>query len=155
MSIRWTPPLLCALLLAAVVACGSEVEPSKPSVATMPRDSFRTVIIELATSRIEALPDTQAWIERRREILDRHGVSAGDLQRFVDAYGHHDEMMESIYRELGAVLDSIAATRSPAEGADRFPSAEDAARAAARAGEAVDTTRAGAPEEAPDETPAP
>ncbi len=167
MSIRWTIPPWCPLLLAAVVACGNEVEPSKPSVAAIPSDSFQAVIVELATSRIDALPDTQAWIERRREVLDRHGVSAEDLQTFVTAYGGHDEVMESIYRELGAALDSIEAARSPGEGADRFPSAEDAARAAARAGEAVDSARVGAlvpdtlrageavPGTAPDEAPDP
>lgn len=167
MSIRWTIPLLCPLLLAAVVACGNEVEPSQPSIATIPSDSFQAVIIELATSRIEALPDTQAWIERRREVLDRHGVSAEDLQAFVEAYGGHDEVMEPIYRKLGATLDSIEATRSPGEGADRFPSAEEAARSAARAGEAIDSARVGAlvpdtlrageavPGTAPEEAPGP
>lgn len=136
-------PLACLLLLAlAIGGCGEEVEPSRPDADAIPRDSFRAVMVELAVSRIEALPDTQAWIDRRRAILDRHGVSADDLRAFVEAYGRHDEVMESIYRDLDASLDSIAETRPPGEGADRFPSAEDAARARGRgAGATPDTTR--------------
>ncbi|MDX1662102.1 MAG: hypothetical protein R3326_09965 [Gemmatimonadota bacterium] len=132
----WIAPLL----VGALFACGSEVEPPEPTARTIPSDSFRAVIVELAVDRIEVLPDTQAWNRRRRAILDRHGLSPADLRGFVDAYARNDEVMESIYRDLDTTLDSIAESRPPGEGADRFPSAEDAARAAARAGEAVDTT---------------
>lgn len=137
------PPV--ALLLVLFAACGEEVEPPPPGDTAMGPDAYRSVLVELAVGRVEALPDTQAWLERRRAILARHGVSAEDLRGFVDAYGRDDDVMRSLYRDLGAALDSVAAAAPPGQGAGRFPSAEDAARAAARAGEAVDTTPAGAP----------
>lgn len=124
-----------ALLLVLSAACGREVEPPPAGDTSVDRATYRAVLVELATARVEALPDTQAWIENRRAILARHGVSAEDLRAFVDAYGRHDDVMRSIYRDLGAAMDSVAAARPPGEDADRFPSGEDAARAAARAGE--------------------
>lgn len=139
-------PPLALFVLALALACGNDIEPREPTGTGLSPDSFRVVLTELALARVEALPDTQAWIVRRGAILERHGLEAGDLREFVDAWGSHDELMESIYRELGSAIDSVARERAESEeapgiGSGAFPDAEEAARSAARAGEAVDTIR--------------
>ncbi|MBW3661328.1 MAG: hypothetical protein KY397_06825 [Gemmatimonadetes bacterium] len=116
---RTLVPALAALLLLG--ACGSDVDPPEPTGTSLRPDSFRRVLVELTVARLEALPDTQAWEERRGEILERYGVTAGDLRAFVEAWGRNDEVMEGIYRSVGAAIDSVANARSPGEGAEPFP----------------------------------
>lgn len=134
--------LLALLALPLLLACGNDVAPPEPAGGGVPPDTFRAVLVELALARVAALPDTQAWHTRREAILDRHGLDARAMRNFVEAYGTHDEVMESIYRELGSALDSVARRSAAGDtaGASVFPSAEDAARSAGRAGEAVPDT---------------
>lgn len=109
--------LFATLVLAATLACGTDVDPPEPTAAALGPDSFRAVLVELSLARVAALPDTQAWRTRRAAILERHGLDGADLREFVEAYGRQDELMEAIYRDLGAALDSVARSRPGAPGA--------------------------------------
>lgn len=113
-------PFFALAVLAA--ACGEDVEAPAPDRPTIPTATFARVIEELAIARVETLPDTAAYRGRRSEILERHGLSAEDLRRFVAEHGRNDDLMAPIYREMGGRLDTLFQERR-LEAAERFPRA--------------------------------
>lgn len=118
------PPLPLAALFTAALAlgCARDIDAPRSSRATIPTGTFTQVLEELSAARAETLPDTAALRVRRSEILARHGVTAEDLLRFVEAHGADDDRMAPIYRRVGAQLDSLMQERVRS-GADagRFP----------------------------------
>lgn len=98
------------LLLAAGVlfaACGADLDPSPPSEPTLPPATFAQVFSDLIVARVDALPDTAAYRERRETIYRRYGVTGADLERFAAAYGAHDALMAEIYRRVSIRLDTL------------------------------------------------
>lgn len=112
--------LALAAFATLAAACGSDVGPPEPDRETISRSRFAAVLEELSLARSETMPDTAAWHARRSAVLDRHGVEAEDLARFVEEHGRDDDVMGPVYRKVGARLDSLFQER-PAS--DRFPTA--------------------------------
>lgn len=101
--------LLLALLAGG---CGRDVAAPGRDPATIPPATFAQVVAELSAARIEALPDTAAYALRRREILDRAGVTAADLARFATARGADADVMAAVYGRVEARLEPF--TPAPA-----------------------------------------
>ena len=78
------------------------------SDSVIPPGTFARVLAELSEARVETLPDTVGYRRRRAEILDRAGVTEGDLREFVARRGGDADLMSEIYGRVGARLDSAA-----------------------------------------------
>ena len=87
-------------------ACERDAKP--PDAATIPPATFERVLAELSEARVEILPDTIGYHRRRTEILERAGVTEGDLREFVARRGGDADLMSEIYGRVGARLDSAA-----------------------------------------------
>lgn len=99
--------LVSLLTLGALLsACGRDA--TRPNAVTIPPGTFARVLAELSEARVETLPDTAAYRERRAEILERAGVTDGDLREFVARHGGDADLMSEIYGRVGARLDSAA-----------------------------------------------
>ena len=66
------------------------------------------VMGELAVARIEALPDSASYRQRRAEILRRAGVTEEDLRRFAAVRGSDPDLVREVYERIGARVDSHA-----------------------------------------------
>ena len=99
---------LFILLVLGSFLAGCEGEAPPPEAATIPAATFARVLAELSEARVEVLPDTVLYRRRRAEILDRAGVTEGDLREFVARRGGDADLMSEIYRQVGARLDSTA-----------------------------------------------
>ncbi|HKY61441.1 MAG TPA: hypothetical protein VJP59_10565 [Gemmatimonadota bacterium] len=85
-----------------------ERQAARPQAATIPPATFARVVADLSAARVEILPDTAGYRQRRTEILQRAGVTEDDLRVFVARRGGDDDLMSEIYGRIGARLDSVA-----------------------------------------------
>ncbi|MGH7557400.1 MAG: hypothetical protein ACREMD_06425 [Gemmatimonadota bacterium] len=95
------------VLVGGLATCGRDA-PREPSPATIDPATFAAVLGELAVARIEALPDTTLYRQRRSEILRRAGVTEQELRVFAAARGGDPELMSDLYERVGARIDSHA-----------------------------------------------
>lgn len=103
---------ILAMLLPAATGCGRDVEPPEPTGAPISPERYARVLSDLVIASIETAPDTQAYRQRRRALLERHGVTEEELRAFVSAYGRNDEVMSAVYERLSDRVDSLEAARS-------------------------------------------
>ncbi|MGH7570404.1 MAG: hypothetical protein ACREMK_00985 [Gemmatimonadota bacterium] len=96
------------LALVGVLATCGRGAPQEPSPTTIDPATFAAVLGELAVARIEALPDTTLYRQRRSEILERAGVTEQDLREFAAARGGDPDVMSEVYERVGASIDSHA-----------------------------------------------
>lgn len=95
------------MLVGLLADCGRDT-PQEPSTTTIHAATFATVLSELAVARIEVLPDTALYRQRRSEILRRAGVTDEDLRQFAAARGGNADLMSEVYERMGASIDSSA-----------------------------------------------
>lgn len=104
-------PLLAALCIGLVVACGPA-----PEEQTIDRETFIQTYVDLRVAALDT--DTQRLAEPDREaILTRHGVTAEDLMRFAQVHAPELEYMRDVWNEIELRLDrtppSSEATDAP------------------------------------------
>jgi len=77
------------------------------------RETFIEVYVDL---RAETMDRTEPTLpdEERDQVLARHGVDAGSLVSFVEAYGRELEFMNGVWSEVERRLEA----RPPAPTAD-------------------------------------
>ena len=87
-----------SLLLLGTVAC------SGGAVDTIDREVFIATYVDL---RMAALETDSARIARadRDEILQRHGVTAGDLEAFAELRGDDLDFMRDVWNEVELRMD--------------------------------------------------
>lgn len=117
MSASRTAGILLLAALAAPIACSEELAPPEPARSTIGTAVFARTLSDLVVARIELLPDTAAYARRAAEILDRNGVTPGELRSFVETHGQDDDRMTGIYARVSARLDSLYPVTRPG-GAD-------------------------------------
>jgi hypothetical protein len=100
--------ILVFLLILGSLLSACERDAARSDSVTIPPGTFARVLAELSEARVETLPDTVGYRRRRAEILDRAGVTEGDLREFVARRGGDDDLMSEIYGRVGARLDSAA-----------------------------------------------
>jgi hypothetical protein len=115
---RPSRPLLLAALLAALASgCTPDDE-----ARTIPPDRFVGVNIELRL--VDEMEDTEAGRDSlRREVLDRHGVTPEDLERFVEVRTDRPADLAAVWRRITEGVDSARVEMDlPAEtGRPRVP----------------------------------
>ena len=106
--------ILLIVLLIGALSCSGERRAVERET-TIPAETFVRVLSDLVAARVEALPDTADYHDRRAEILQAAGITGSDLRRFVEIRGGNADLMAAVYRIAAARLDSLAArqTRSP------------------------------------------
>ncbi len=100
-------PILLLLLIGILADCARDT-PQEPASTTIDPATFAEVLSELTVARIEALPDTALYRQRRSEILRRAGVTERDLREFAAARGGDSDLMSEVYERMGASIDSSA-----------------------------------------------
>jgi len=92
--------LAALLLLAAATACGGDgAEPATEAPATVSREVFVSTYVDL---RLAALRDSVGTIttDQRERILAEHGVTPGELVRFVEAHGDDLGYMRDVWNDV-------------------------------------------------------
>ncbi|MDH3206219.1 MAG: hypothetical protein OEO79_06380 [Gemmatimonadota bacterium] len=69
------------------------------------RDTFIEAYVDLRAETMD-LPDPTLPDEARDRILARHGVDAGSLVSFVEAYGVELEFMNGVWTEVERRLEA-------------------------------------------------
>lgn len=100
--------LLSILTLIAVLAACDRNAPPEVAPGTLDPVVFADVMGELAVARIEALPDSASYRQRRAEILRSAGVTEEDLRRFAAVRGSDPDLVRDVYERIGARVDSHA-----------------------------------------------
>ncbi len=96
------------LLLAIVpltIACGDDISlPWDRDEETISRDTFISTYVDL---RLAALREDPPSIqpEERERILERNGVTADELLRFVDVHADRADFMEGVWQEVGERIE--------------------------------------------------
>ena len=102
--------LSAAILLLALGGCGAG-SAAQMADAVIDDDRFAQVIVELRHAERDA--EVEDLENRRKEILERHGVSAEDLLRFVEVRGGDlDEMIE-LWKKIDDALNPEEPTPDP------------------------------------------
>jgi len=92
--------LLAALLAALACGCAPGDEGR-----TITPDRFVGVNVELRL--VDAMEDTETGQDSlRREVLERHGVTPEDLERFVEARAERPAELAGVWRRISDGVDS-------------------------------------------------
>jgi hypothetical protein len=104
----WRTPILLLGFLAAS-ACRGDVGPQTSRTPTISPSTFTRVLSDLVAARVEVLPDTVEYRNRREAILRDAGVTAGEVRSFLEAHGQDADLMARIYHRAAVRLDTLAA----------------------------------------------
>ncbi|MFP3948431.1 MAG: hypothetical protein ACLFWG_06855, partial [Longimicrobiales bacterium] len=96
-----SPVGLLHLLLPLVVgACGGEAEDAAAPEPTVSREAFISTYVDLRMAALRR-PDTEITRGERERILEEHGVSSGELLRFVEVLSRDDpRAMQEVWAEI-------------------------------------------------------
>ncbi len=117
--IRSRPPsparYLLAFLVVLVVALGPvacRTSPAEaPATSDLARDRFIATYVELRSVAVRedrSLMDA----ERRRQILEEHGVTEAELLAFAEAHGEDVAFMKKVWDDVEVKLDSLRLTET-------------------------------------------
>lgn len=105
---RPTSPILRLLgggFLFLVAACSGTSEPSPEAID---REVFIAAYVDLRVAAFSSEGDTITQAQREG-ILDRHGVTEGDLLSFAEVHGPDVPFMRGVWNEVEARLDAARA----------------------------------------------
>lgn len=86
---------------------------------------FTRIFGDLIVARIETLPDTAAYRERRSQILENAGLTEEDIRAFVDAHGRDSDRMAEVYRRVRARIDTLSIRRAREGASEPLDTAAD------------------------------
>lgn len=111
--------LAIGLLALAGAGCGNThpAPDTARDTVELDRSRFADIYIELRRAAIET-DSAPEFEERRREILERYGVTPKDLLDYIEKIDDLQELAvtwDSIYRRLSRAADSISNTDTTAQ----------------------------------------
>lgn len=107
---------LVLALLGGVSACGDRGAAAEPG-STLTTDEFVAVVVEIREAEREiAFSDSAREIfeTRKREILERHGTSEEDLQRFLTERREDIGFLRDLWDTLNVRLRHVPPRHDPA-----------------------------------------
>ncbi|HEX9885312.1 MAG TPA: hypothetical protein VGA70_02450 [Longimicrobiales bacterium] len=90
---------LTPALLAAVLAFGCRGEDTSTTAPDLDREVFIATYVDLRDAVLDRT-DTVLDADTRRQILERHGVTADDLLAFAEAHGADVGYMRRVWDEV-------------------------------------------------------
>jgi hypothetical protein len=101
--------------LAALATAACRPGPAEaPATSTLDREVFIATYVDLRSAAVREGHSVMD-ADRRREILEAHGVAEAELLAFAEAHGEDVSYMQGVWDEVETKLDSL---RLSADGPD-------------------------------------